>query len=617
MSTHDRPDAAALFQAASGVMNDKFLDVANGTTKDGEEFRALIFTGDTAVDLNGDPDAVAAALSGGDPSKDQDALRAGMTLATEQQPLDRSKQGMFAREAGVMQPEFDPGKLFNIYHDDPDFRACVDARAAAVAGLGMEIRQKARKKEPDEAQRDKLAELLENISGDEPLALQIQCAHRDETVCGIGYWEVVRDYKAAQDESLRAINYARSIVTRAGRPPKGKVESDTYYQLHADRSAIFRRLGKHDKEPYALCRKLAKPSLVKNENDDWSVAIGWATADQYKDAKQAKAEGRRVGLATATESLEVNVTSDAELRATTEMTHLSILADNDSYYGLPPIINAVRDWAAARYVRLMNLNYFDNNTIPPMLVIVKGERLPTDTVNNIRTAITRNRGRDAFHKAVYIELPEGCELELRELSQLLQQDAGFMQYLDLLSKTIHRAMRTPLSMTALVEEANQGVVDNATRWYVDTVVRPDQARNEHKLNWIFRRYYGITDWEVRLGLLSLSDEKTKAEIDEIYLRGATYAPNDILRRLGMPEKDGGQFATKTVPGVGVILLEAIEEISRRVIAGESVRDVLAPRGAKTPSSEAPLIQPAGDDDDGEEGLAGLASADYVIPAEDG
>jgi hypothetical protein len=242
----------------------------------------------------------------------------------------------------------------------------------------------------------------------------------------------------------------------------------------------------------------------------------------------------------------------------------------------------------------MNLNFWDNNTIPPLLVIASGERMPRNMADNIRQALTRNRGRDAFAKAALVELPEGTTLELKPLTEFIQQEGAFRQTLNDGSTALHKAFRTPRTLTEVVDKVSAGDSKEIHRWYIESVIRPDQLEIEHRINWLARNYLGITDWQFRLQSMTLDDARTLAEIDQIYLRGAVYCPNDVLTRQGMPGKPGGEYAAKTVPGVGVLLLEAVKTISDRVQAGERVRDQLVPRGAQTPPNASPLIRPAGE-----------------------
>ena len=504
--------------------------------------------------------AAALEMESGEPA------RIGLAGKSEQIPLTSSAQLLFVDQSKVILPPYDPGLLVSIYYDDPDYRAAVDDRVAAVAGLGYKINPRPDLEgKPDAGQKSRLLKLLEEPDADGQSACDIlQMAYRDWLTQGAGYLEVDLTRKAL----LRGFMYAPSLATRPA------VDGKSYYQVVGNETKVFRSLTAALAErPYAVMRP---DGLVHR----------FVTPGERERFVQGE---ERFGLADAP-------STKAERQRATVVTHCIMpihrQAPTNRYYEVPPIVNGFRDYQGATYARKYNVNFFDNSTVPPLIVICKGENLGPDQTLALKTAITQNRGKDAFHKTCYLELPQGAEIEIMPLRKEMVNDAGFLDYLETCSTSIHKVMRTPRTLHEVMKGVGGDAIKAANRQFVDLVAAVDQATINHRMNRLFRKFLGITDWVFGLGVLNLEDALTQAQIDDIYLRRAVDSVNDVLGQQGRPPKKGGDHPTLTVPGIGVLILEAADELSRRVLAGESARDVLMPRGAKTPGKGSPVIEPS-------------------------
>jgi len=560
----DKPQKSInqVVQEALGMEPEELIPITGEIQYDDTKGRAYLFTG-SGIAGEGFADVSELDFTG-------ETTGFAMTHS-DQTKISRANRNIFERAADIINPAYNVEYLINIYYDDADYRAAVDTRSTATSGLGWRIEPLPWVESPDEAQKERLRQILSYPSNEMSTAEILVAINRDMLAAGFGCMEVERNPKASIEQSLNGYTYAPAYVTRQAK------DEDLYYQIAGKTVTVFRKLGgKYENSPNAIVG-VTRKTLP----EEMGQALAFMTPKQTVQWNRRDPDLKLNLVDIRTEDYLVQ--EKTRVVSTNEILKFHRMAANDSYYGVPEIISAFRDYLAARYIREMNNNFFDNNTIPPLLVTCIGENLGPDDVRNIKSAIMKNRGKQAFHKAVYLELPMGAELKIEPLTQFIEKEGTHLQTLEVASEMIHRALRVPRTLTGVIEGVSGEAIEAAGRRFADTVAKPDQDLIEYRMNWMFNRYLGITDYRFQLVQLNLTSEREQAEIDDLYLRRAVIAPNDVRRRKEMPPLKGGESPTLTVPGVGVLVLEAVEELSKRVLHGDRLRDILLPRGTKTPA----------------------------------
>jgi PBSX family phage portal protein len=109
-------------------------------------------------------------------------------------------------------------------------------------------------------------------------------------------------------------------------------------------------------------------------------------------------------------------------------------------YGLPRWQNQIPSILGSREAELMNLNFFRDNAIPAMAVLVAGGYLSEDSVEAIADKFIRNRGRDKANEVLILEAygddqaaGDGGQMpapkvEMKPLIDERQNDALFQDY---------------------------------------------------------------------------------------------------------------------------------------------------------------------------------------------
>lgn len=130
-------------------------------------------------------------------------------------------------------------------------------------------------------------------------------------------------------------------------------------------------------------------------------------------------------------------TPDNELA--TEL-HIEHLYNPGSPYGVPRWINQLPAIMGSRESELTNLQFFKDNAIPAMAVLVSGGHLTADSIDDIEELMYSVQGRDAVHRVLVLEA-EGADkavgpdktipspkLEMKPLIHDRQSDALFQDY---------------------------------------------------------------------------------------------------------------------------------------------------------------------------------------------
>lgn len=126
------------------------------------------------------------------------------------------------------------------------------------------------------------------------------------------------------------------------------------------------------------------------------------------------------------------------------------------HYGLPRYIPAFLAIMGSRKAEEVNLLFFDNKTIPPMVICVSGGSLTTESMDMIVDTFEKElKGIDNFHKTLVIEavphsgsVIEGeklspVKIDIKPLTQHIQKDATFQLYRKENADDIRKNYRLP------------------------------------------------------------------------------------------------------------------------------------------------------------------------------
>jgi PBSX family phage portal protein len=170
----------------------------------------------------------------------------------------------------------------------------------------------------------------------------------------------------------------------------------------------------------------------------------------------------------------------------------------------------VGSWKA----ELVNVLFFDNKAIPPMIITVSGGHLAKDCKEEINNTIRdKIKGTKNFHNIMILEaeLSEAAnspsilnqaqggqvKIGVKLLTEAFLKDQLFGNYNEFCRKTIRQSKRIPAILIGETERDNRATVDAALRYADAQVFGPERAYIERSFNRTFILDLGVTLWKLR------------------------------------------------------------------------------------------------------------------------
>lgn len=223
-----------------------------------------------------------------------------------------------------------------------------------------------------------------------------------------------------------------------------------------------------------------------------------------------------------------------------EIIHLKKYSPTNTFYGMPDIIAAQQAVAGNEYSSQYNLDFFENKAVPRYVITLKGASLgPKAESDLLKFFETGLKGQN--HRSIFIPLPPDTadnkvEFTMKPIETGVQE-ASFSTYRKENLADILMAHRVPITKVSSGAAASVAVAQDADKTFKEQVCAPEQRILEKKLNKIIKEF---TDaFELKLDEMTLTDEKTRAQIFDLLLKTGVYTRNEVRAVLGMPGIDGG------------------------------------------------------------------------------
>lgn len=294
---------------------------------------------------------------------------------------------------------------------------CCRTVARNVVGLGWDVlpKKEINKDTPQEilkAIEDEIEivkEFFENANTDVPFTTLMYCIKQDQEVLGNGYLEIVRNGKGDMIE-LNAIN---PINMRVLKDRRG------YVRINDNGSfTFFKRLGITEKE----------------------------VIEKYEGAVNtilSKVSGRFVGEYINDDKTEREPTPILPDKAT-ELLHFKHYTTLDPYYGIPKYIASDLAITGTRLANKRNMNFFHNDAVPRMAVVVSNGELTTHSKEDVEQFFQQGKGVENSQRVLVIEgkkvgpgeqimegtgTSKGVNIQLVPLTVGINEDANHLKYI--------------------------------------------------------------------------------------------------------------------------------------------------------------------------------------------
>ncbi|WP_135807350.1 phage portal protein [Halorussus marinus] len=201
-------------------------------------------------------------------------------------------------------------------------------------------------------------------------------------------------------------------------------------------------------------------------------------------------------------------------------------------YGVPDWVSAMRTISADEAAKDYNRQFFQNDTIPRLVVKVTGGELKEESKRDLRQML--NGLREESHRAVTLEVEkfktqndlgdEELEIEIEPLGQGISEEMDFRQFREKNEHEIAKVLEMPPIKIGVTDSANRSNSDQQDRDFALEVIQPEQNKLEARLyKTLHQTAFGVSDWTIDYELRGADQPKEDAQLAEQRVRAMRLA----------------------------------------------------------------------------------------------
>ena len=245
----------------------------------------------------------------------------------------------------------------------------------------------------------------------------------------------------------------------------------------------------------------------------------------------------------------------------TELIHTG-LYDPDNLYGSPRYINNIPALLGSRECELTNFQFFKENAVPNMAVLLSGGFLTEDSVSNLQRFLTSVKGRESMQRIIVLEATgddaagsddgkvAAPKMNIQMLGSERQNDEQFQDYDKNNRSKIQSSFRIPDILLGFSTDYSRNTSDSAKATAESQVFMPERNRTENLFNRKIlpavvssKRLGNLKFWKFRANLPKLASQEGLTElftslgtVGGISTNTAIQLTNEILG-LKIPQSD--------------------------------------------------------------------------------
>jgi len=314
----------------------------------------------------------------------------------------------------ALSPPYDPRFLYNCVERSNMLKQCIAAMVTNVAMTGFDIAPTRTDQDIDDGEKEELQSFIDACNSEESITTVHAKVVEDYETYGYGFLEVIRDRKGR----ITLLRHAKSSNTRL-LPKDAEPQAVTYDVMRGRRTAQVTE--------YRNFRRFVQ--IVNGKTRFFK---------EFGDQRELNMETGEYG------------NCPQAVRAT-EVIH--IRQNSEDPYGVPRWINQLPSILGSRESEECNLRYFEDNTIPPMIMSVAGGRLTRQSYKELHDILqTQGLGAERQHKMLLIEaVPEReslddkgtVSLKIDKLTDARQSDGLFKEYDESNQAKVRSSFRLP------------------------------------------------------------------------------------------------------------------------------------------------------------------------------
>lgn len=321
--------------------------------------------------------------------------------------------------AGTMLPvPYNVAKLFSYIEQSSILQPCIEAYVTNTVKTGWEIAPVVRGGKINKGEAMELESFRDNANSQESLVAVMAKVIQDRESVGFGFLEGIRDASG----SISVLRHAPSLYTRLGQ----KHETPVLVEYTIQRGRRVSTVKEF--------RKFRRYAQLVGGLTVWFKEWG---------------DPRRMNRDTGKFEDEPGYTPGADA---TEILHFKLPSNEP--YGIPRWIIQLPSIIGAREAEEVNMRYFQDNTVPPMMLTVSGGRLTQHSFQELTRALSENSiGKDRQNRVMLIEATGDSDsldkngtpvkLSVEKLGDARQSDALFKDYDSQAQAKVRQSWRLP------------------------------------------------------------------------------------------------------------------------------------------------------------------------------
>ena len=343
---------------------------------------------------------------------------------------------------------------------------CVGAMVTNVAAVGFKVVPIKKDVKIKKAEQELLESFIESANPDESLTTVHSKVVNNYEKYGFGFYEIIRN-RAGQPSIIR---YCKSSVTRITKGNGARVPVKATIVRGGSRSTITE---------YKTFRRYVQKS---GQNKVYFKEFGDSRKMSYKTGRY-EGEAAEQG---SSKKYKVPKGEDA-----TELLHTRQMSEDA--YGIPRWISQLPNILGSREAEEVNLRYFEDNTVPPMLLSVAGGRLTKASFLELKELLeTRGVGAERQHQILLVEAvgeasdidgkPSNVELKVDKLADARQSDGLFKEYDDANIGKVRSSFRLPPVVLGMSQDVTFATA-NVSAFLAETqVFLPERRTHDEFMN---------------------------------------------------------------------------------------------------------------------------------------
>jgi PBSX family phage portal protein len=383
-------------------------------------------------------------------------------------------------EAGnIIAPLYDPYTLAQVGEISSSLNQCISAMITNVDGFGWELARAEwldlDEELPDEAnvEKEQVRRLFNYCNRSQSFNKLRHDLRRDYELIGMAYMEIVNNRAGEIIELHRLPAYLCRLTAR----DKEVTEFDQ--PVRTDK-------GKYDFLPRKeRFRRIVQ--LVDGREMVYFKEFGDPRGISYKTGKP---------------------TEDPKEYAN----EIIIFSQGCAYhpYGVPRWLSDMLGIFGTYKAQNVNYTFFDFKTIPPLVIMVSGGTLSEDAVLSLKNLFERDiKGVDNFHKGIILEATPAdvgdipgekispVRMEIKPLTQFIQNDAQFLRYMESVDESVAASYRIPPIHRGKSKDYNRATSMAATVAAEQQVYIPERREFDYIINQTIMSRMEINYWTFR------------------------------------------------------------------------------------------------------------------------